>query len=233
MPTSHAPRRISKHDLKTDQFSTSIFAAREWVEKNLRTTLIVAGAIIVVGVAIWGVARWRGGQSDEALSLYGEAGVEMRSGNAAVAIAELQKILDEHKGSKIAGPACFQLAELHFRQRNFDDARVFFQRYINDYGDDLMLKSAAWAGQGAVDEQAGFYGEATTKYEKAIEVDPKGFRVPEYWRTIVRTAIAANDSTKALSAFERLRKDFPRDAQNIGIAREMLIEHGMLDPGKT
>ncbi|MEW5702796.1 MAG: tetratricopeptide repeat protein [Candidatus Zixiibacteriota bacterium] len=231
MPTARAQRRLSKHDLKTDSFTTSIFAAREWVEANLRTALIVAAGVIAMAAIVWGVVAWRSAQTREAMALFGEAGVEMRSGNPAVAIAQLQKVLDEHSGAKVAGPACFQLAELQFRQRNFDDARVLFQRYLDDYGDDPMLKAAAWAGLGAVDEQANSPEEASAKFQKAYEVDPKGFRAPEYLHMAIRAAITANDSTKALDTFTTLRREFPRESQTLNQVRQALIEHGYLDPG--
>jgi len=231
MPTARAQRRITKHEMKTDKFTTAIFAAREWVEANLKFALIVIGGTIAVVAIVWGVRSWRSGQASEAIALFGEAGVEMRSGNPAVAIAQLQKVLDEHSGSTVAAAACFQLAQLQFRQRNFDDARVLFQRYLDDYGDDPMLKAAAWAGLGAVSEQAGFPAEAIEKYNKAYTVDPKGFRAGEYLHMAVRAAVAANDSTKAVAAFETLQKDLPRDAQDLNQTRQTLIEHGMLDPG--
>ncbi|MBI3872890.1 MAG: tetratricopeptide repeat protein [candidate division Zixibacteria bacterium] len=233
MPTTHAPKRMTKHDLKTDAFTTSIFAAREWVETNLRLALIVAAAVVVVGGGTWGFVTWRNAQAADAETLFGQGGVEMRSGNMVMAIAQMQKVLDEHPHADVAGMACFQLAQMHFRQRSFDDARVTYRRYIDDYGKDPMLVAAAWAGMGAVDEQAGSFAEASQKYDNAVAADPKGFHTPEYLRVIVRCAIAANDTTKALAALATLEKDFPKDVQNHNIARSSLIEHGFLDPGKS
>jgi tetratricopeptide (TPR) repeat protein len=232
MATTHTHRRMTKHELKTDRFTTSIFAAREWVEQNLKITLIVLGGAIVLGAAVWGTISWRAAAAREALSLYGEAGVEIRSGNPAVAIAQLQKLLDEHSGSPMAGPGCFQLAQLHFRQRSFDDARVLFRRYIDEFGSDPMLVSASWAGLGAVDEQAGLPAEAVDKYRQAYAADPGGFRAAEYLRTAIRAAVEANDSAKALEFFATLQKEFPEDVANLSQAHEALIEHGFLDPAK-
>ncbi len=230
MATAHAQRRMTKHELKEDAFTTAIFGAREWLENNLRMALIVVGSVVVLIAAVWGFFAWRTAQEAEAQSLFGQAGVEMRSNNPTAAIAQFQRLLDEHSGSAIAGLGCFQLAQLQFRQRSFDDARVNYQRYIDDFGGDPMLVSAAWGGLAAVDEHAGFYAEAVEKFTKAVEADKQGFAAADYLRRGIRSAIAANDSAKAIALYDRLRTEYPKDAANINTAKQNLIEHGLLDP---
>lgn len=233
MATTHTQRRMTKHELKQDGFTTAIFGAREWVESNIRTVAIVLGAIVLVGALTWAFFGWRSSGEEAAKVLYGQAGVEIRSGNPPAAIATLQKLLDEHAHSSVAGIGCFQLAQTHFRQRNFDDARAMYQRYLSDYGDDPFLAAGAWAGQAAVDEQTGFYSDAIDKYEKAYRADPTGFDAPTYIRKMVRAAISANDSARALSAFELLQKEYPKDTPHINTAKQFLIERGYLDPNKS
>lgn len=230
MATAHAQRRLTKHELKQDAFTTAIFTAREWLENNLRLALIVGGSVVVLIAAVWGVFSWRASQDTDAQSLFGQAGVEMRSNNPAAAIAQFQRLLDEHSGSSVAGLGCFQLAQLQFRQRSFDDARVNYQRYIDDYGDDPMLVAASWAGLAAVDEQAGFYAEALEKFTKAVDADKTGFAATDYLRRGIRCAVAGNDSAKALALYDRLQKDYPKDVATINTVKQSLIEHGMLDP---
>lgn len=233
MATAHAQRRLTKHELKQDAFATAVFKAREWVENNLQKTLIVAGSVIAVIAIVWGFFAWRSSQELTAQKLFGQAGVEMRSNNPTAAIAQFQRLLDEHSGSSVAALGCFQLAQLQFRQRSFDDARVNYQRYIDEYGDDPMLVAAAWAGLAAIDEQAGFYAEALGKFVKAVDAYKDGFSATEYLRRAIRCAAAVNDSAKANELFERLKKDYPTDNATINTARQSLIERGLLDPNKT
>ena len=230
MATAHAQRRMTKHELKEDVFLNVVISAREWIVNNLQKTLIVVGGVVVLIAAVWGFFAWRSSEDAAAQKLFGQGGVEMRSNNPAAAIAQFQKLLDEHSGSSVAGLGCFQLAQLQFRQRSFDDARVNYQRYIDSYGSDPMLVSASWAGLGAVDEQAGFYAEAMEKFIKAVDADKTGFNATEYLRRAIRCAVDANDTAKAQTLFAQLQKDFSKDAASINTAKQHLIEHGMLDP---
>ena len=124
MATTPAHKRISKKDLKTDAFTTSIFAAKEWAEENVRMIAIVIGAMVILVAAVWGFSSYRANEQLAAQSLYGEAGVEIRSNNNSVAIALLQRLVDEHGGAQHAGPASIQLGQLHFQERSFDEARL-------------------------------------------------------------------------------------------------------------
>jgi tetratricopeptide (TPR) repeat protein len=232
MATTHAQRRLTKHELKQDAFTTAMFSAREWLENNMRMAVLVVGGLIVIVAAIWGFFAWQSSERLEARKLFGQAGVEMRSGNPTAAIAQLQKLLDEHSGADVAGAGCFQLAQLQFRQRAFDDARVNYQRYIDDYGDDQMLVAASYAGMAAVDEQAGFYAEALEKFMRAVDADKEGFAATDYLRRAIRCAIAGSDTAKAQELYDRLTKDYPKDAASINTAKQMLLERGMLDPAK-
>jgi len=232
MATAPTRHRLTKHDLRTDAFTTGVFRAREWAEQNVRTVAIAVGAVIALVVGVWALTSHFADRKLDAQRLYGEAGIEMRSGNFAVATALLQRLIDEHSGAPVAGPGCFQMGHLHFLERSFDDARVAWERYINDYGDDPLLVAAAWAGLGAIEEQANFPANAIVHYEQAIDVDPTGPQAPDYLRRLIRAAVASGDSAKALSAFDRLEKDYPAGGENTLIARQMLVEKGILDPNR-
>ncbi len=230
MATAHAQRRMTKHELKEDAFLNVVISGREWILNNMQKTLIVGGGILVLIAAVWGFFAWRSSQDAEAQKLFGQGGVEMRSDNAPAAIAQFQRLIDDHSGSSVAGMGCFQLAQLQFRERAFDDARVNYQRYIDSYGDDPMLVAASWAGLGAVDEQAGFYAEAMEKFIKGVDADKTGFNSAEYLRRAIRCAADANNPARALELFARLQKDYVSDAASINTAKQHLIEHGILDP---
>lgn len=232
MPATHTRRRISKHELKTDAFTTAIFAAREWAEANLRMVVMVVVGTVALIAAVWGFSSYLSRQELAAQRLYGEAGVEIRSENSTVAIALLRRLVDEHSGSHLAGPATLQLAQLQFQDRSFDEARLSYQAYLDDHGDDPRLAAASWAGLGAIEEQAGFPDQAVPKYQQAVDADPEGFQAAEYLRRLIRAAIASDDTTTALGAFETMESEFSDDLNNYPLAQQMLIEHRYLHPGR-
>ena len=229
MATTQQRRRLSKHELKEDAFTTAIFTAREWIQDNMRLVAIFAGVVVAVIVLAWAGTNYFSGREDTAARLFGEGGVELRSNNLAGAIISFQQVIDEYPASDVAGLACFQLADAHFRQRNFDDARLAYQRYIDEFGDDDMLAGSAWAGLAAIDEQAGDYAAAVEKNIRAADVDPKTFHATEYLRHAMRSAIAAQDTQGALQAFEKL-EDNTVDVRVVNLARQTLLEHGFLNP---
>ncbi|GAB4316786.1 MAG: hypothetical protein Kow0074_04940 [Candidatus Zixiibacteriota bacterium] len=230
MAQTSARQRLTKRQLKEDAFTTAIFRAREWTEENLRLVLIIAGAILVVILAFWGITSYLSGKEQAAARLYGEAGVELRSDNLSGAILNLQEIMDKHSGSDIAGLACFQLADAYFEQRRFDDARVYFQRYLDDYADDPMLVASAWSGLGAIDEHAQDYAACFEHQMKAAELDG-GFMAAEYLRQAVRCAVEGNDTTAALQAYQRIQ-EIDTDPRNVALVRQRLIEHGYISPSE-
>jgi tetratricopeptide (TPR) repeat protein len=224
-------QRFTKHQLKADAFTTAVFRAREWAEQNLRLVLMAAGGVVVVVLAVWAITSYMSGQEQAAARLYGEAGVELRSDNLSGAILNFQSIMDNHSGAKVAGLACFQLADAYFQQRRFDDARIYFQRYLDDYGDDPLLVASAWSGLGAIDEHAQDFGACFDKQMRASAVDPDGFMTAEYLRQAVRCAVAANDTTSALQAYQRIQQ-IDTDPRNVELVRQRLIEDGFLDPNQ-
>ena len=230
MATTQARQRLTKHQLKQDAFSTAIFGAREWVEQNLRLTLIVLGGAVLVVALIWGVNYYRSSRAAASAALFGQAGVELRGGNLASGIVSLRKLVDEQSGAHIAGVACVELADAYFRQRSFDEAKTFFQKYLDSYGNDNLLIAASWAGLAAVDEQASANGEAATKYIKAAGINPKTFQSSEYLRGALRCAIEARDSSLAMQVYADIQRDFPASDQNVRLLRQTLIEHGLLEP---
>lgn len=230
MAQTSTRQRLTKHQLKEDAFTTAIFRAREWTEDNLRLVLIVAGGILIVVLAIWGITRYMSSQEQAAARLYGEAGVELRSDNLSGAILNLQTVVDEHSDSEIAGVACFQLADAYFEQRRFDDARVYFQKYLDDYGDDNLLVAAALSGIGAIDEHAQDYASCYERQMEAAEIDT-GFMAAEYLRQAVRCAVEGGDTTGALRAYERIQ-EIDTDPRNVTIVRQRLIEYGFIEPNE-
>ena len=206
-----------------------MFGAREWVEQNLRMVLLVGGGIIAIVAATWGIVSYTQGRESAAATLFGEAGVEIRSNNLSAAVLSLKKVVDEYGGSDIADLACFQLADVQYRQRNYDEARAMYQRYLDDYGNDDLLVASAWGGLAAIDEHANDLAGATEKSLKAANLNLKSFQAPEYLRQAIRCAIALNDTAKALQAFELL-EETGTDPRNVKSSRQTLVEHGLLAP---
>jgi tetratricopeptide (TPR) repeat protein len=191
--------------------------------------ILGVGAVIAVIAIAWAGVNYFEGKQQEAASVFGQAGVELRANNLSAAIISLRRVVDDYGSSDVADAACFELADALFRQRSYDDARVMYQRYLDDYADDDMLVASAWGGLAAIDEHANDYAAATEKNLRAASIDPDSFQVPEFLRHAIRCAIAGNDTAAALNAFHMLEES-GTDRRNVRTSRQKLVEVGFLPP---
>lgn len=222
--------RISKRDMKQDQFVSGVFYLTEQFQKYKRAMLgVVAGIIVVVVLIILMVNHQRGKQA-EVQELFGRASVEMRSGNTSLAIIDFRKILDEHGGSHLAGVACFYLANAYYAQRDFNEAENFFKRFLDDYGDDqLMAISSYWGIAGCLEQKAEF-ALASDAYREGAQLDPEGIMAGDLLFSAVRTACSAGDSLRAMQAYELLEEYFDDEPRIMDPSRMYLYEHKYLTP---
>ncbi len=222
--------RITKKDMKQDQFVSGIFYLSEQFQKYKRAVLGVVGgivAVVIIIVLLVGQQRTKRADVEE---LFGRASVEMRSGNAALAIIDFRKIIDDHGSSHLAGMACYYLANAYYSQRDFNEAENLFKRFLDDYGDDqLMVVSANWGIAGCL-EQKGEFATASATYFTAAEIDPEGIMAGDLLFSAVRTACTAGDSAKAIQAYELIKQYFEDEPRVIDPALMYLYEYQYLAP---
>ncbi len=222
--------RISKRDMKQDQFVSSVFYLSEQFQKHQRVIYGVIAGIVVVVVLIVLLINNQKAAHQEVVELFGRASVEARSGNTSLAIIDFRKIVDEHGGSDLAGLACFNLAKANFRQREFNEAETFFQRYLDKYGDNKELVLSAMAGIAGCMEQRGEFAQASDQYLAAAKRDFQHFMATDLLFSAIRTAVEIPDSTRALRAYELMREELGEDAQMLNPAKMYLYEHKILEP---
>lgn len=222
--------RITKQEIKQDQFVSWMFYLTELLQKNKRMVLGVVGGVAAVVIIIMLIANHQQSLETEAQELFGRASVEMRSGGISLAIIDFRKIINEHGSSEIAGLSCFYLANAYFTQRDFNEAENLYRRYLADYGDDpLMTISAHWGIGGCLEQKAEF-GAASDEYYQAAQMNPTGSLAADLLFSSVRTACEAADSSRAVRAYQMLDEYLADQPQAIDPARLYLYEHGYLAP---
>ncbi len=222
--------RITKRDMKRDQFVSSVLYLSEQFQKHQRVIYGVIAGIVVVVVLIVLLVNSQRAAHQKVLEIFGRASVEARSGNASLAIIDFRKIVDEHGGSDLADLACYNLAKAYYRQREFNEAETYFQRYLDKYGnnDDLVL--ASMAGVASCMEQRGEFAEASDQYFEAAKRDPQHFMATDLLFSAIRTAVEVPDRTRAMRAYDLLVEEYGEDHQMVGPAKMYLYEHKILEP---
>lgn len=222
--------RIAKREIKQDRFVSWIFYLTEQFQKHRMIVLGGVGGVAAIVIMVLLTTNYRRSQRQEAEELFGRASVEIRAGNASLAIIDFRKVVDEHGGSDLAGLACFYLANIYFSQRDFNEAENLYRRYMKDYGDDPnLVVSSRWGIAGCLEQKAEF-GAASDMYYEAANADPKGFMAGELLTAAVRTACAATDSSRAARAYALMAEHFAKDPMVLEPAQMYLYEHGYLAP---
>jgi len=222
--------RIAKRDMKQDKFVSWIFYLTEQFQEQKKVILGALGGIVAVIILVMLIVNHQSAQREQVREMFGRASIEMRSGNASLAIIDFRKIIDEHSGSTLAGLACYYLANAYYDQREWNEAEIIFKRYLDEFGDDPLLIISSHSGIAGCLEQKGEFGPASDMYYEAAMSDLDGIMAGELLFAAVRTACDAKDSTRAMRAYQALEDNLSDVQQYINPAKLYVYEHGYLAP---
>ena len=220
-------RKITKRQMKEDQFVRTMLEARDWAQDNMSKLLIGVVAVVLLVVGIWFVSSRSSQQSQSAYDLLGRAEMELRTGQNQLAIIDLQKVIDDRGTSGAANLACLKLANVYFLQSDFVKAEEYFQLYLEKYViDDISRYSAlegiagSWTGQGR-------FAEAAAKYLEVAQLNPESILYPENLFQAIDNAIKAQDKELGLQALALLEEE-GITSEHYRTAKILMIEHGFL-----
>lgn len=226
-------RKISKRQMKDDQFVRTVLEARDWALDNLTWVLIGVGAVVVLIVGIWFIGSQSSAKSQSAYDLLGRAEMEMRTGQSQLAVIDFQKVLDDYSSSPAANLACFKLANAYYDQGDFVKAEEYYNLYLDKYVIDDISRYSAMEGIAGSYGGQGRFGEAATKFLEVAKLNKKSVTYPYDLFYAVDNAIKAEDHETAKEAFALLEKE-GITSELYRTAKILMIEHGYLayDDGK-
>jgi tetratricopeptide (TPR) repeat protein len=149
---------ISKTDERI-QFEPDVF----WAQHG-RKVIWAAVGVVAIGLIVFVVQHNAAQRMEEAA---------VRLSNASDAAA-LQSIVNDYPGREVAAQAMAKLADLQFRQGNFNDAAASYQRLIQSFPNNPLAESAQ-LGLAAIQEAQGNYQAARDSYMQILNTHPTGF----------------------------------------------------------
>ena len=171
-------KRITKQVLKEDKLVTYTFKLNAYIRKNAKKigyiTLILVFFIFVISVMYLSKKR----SESNAISEVGIAQLIYESGDITVAKDAFEDILSKYNGTKGAGISTYYIGDYYYKLNEFDEAKKYFQKYLDDYGDNDILTSSAISGIAACLEEEGEYLQAAENYKRAAEKFPDSFTAP-------------------------------------------------------
>lgn len=214
-----ARKKITKQQLKEDKLVTYTFKTQQFFEENWkRLATIVVGVLVIAALAVIYINSKKKAAYDASFEL-SVAEIKYMNGDYQSAIPELQRISDNYSGSSSAGVAVFYLANSYFFTNNYENAEVYYKKYINDYGDDPDLTCSSYSGLGAVFENRNNFQEAANNYMEAAEKFPENFQTPKCLLDAARCLKETSNTQKAVEILNRIINDYP----NASIIRDANI----------
>lgn len=200
--------KLTKRQIKEDHFTAFMLNSKHQMEENWQYLAI--GAIVVI-LAIVGVFYYLNSAKDKAqlaATQLAQATLQYRQGNGQVAILTLADILAKYGGSSYAGQATFMLGKINLETRNYDEAKLYFEKYLNEFKDNDLNRAASMSGLGIVFENQGKYAEAAEMFSKAAVDFPESPILPDLHMGAMRNYLQAGQKDKAKEHFDIINEKF-------------------------
>lgn len=218
-------KKITKQELKEDKFVKFSLQAKSYIDENyqkiMRTALGV-GAVIIILIFYYYNSQET---ENEANSQLGIAQIEFTNGNLSKASERLTRLIEAYDGTDAANEGMFLLANIHFQQRNYVDAQVNFENFVNSYSGSNILLASGYAGLAACEEINENFETAADLYEQAAELAPDFPESDNYYYLSALCYKRFGDLDKARSIFEQLASE-ATSSQRVKDAEAQLVLMG-------
>ena len=179
-------RRLTKEDIKNDQFVDSTLQVYEFLKANLKSIIISVAIVIVI---VGGFAFYQHQQQTaraeaflqytEAVEKYQEAESDWLDADGTekpfeTATTQLQTIFQGYPGTAVADKARYNYAKARYYEGDYDGAITHFQMIVNEHQpENQILALYAQKAIGNCYEQKGEYQKALEAYKPAEDRWPQ------------------------------------------------------------
>ena len=144
-----------------------------------------------------------------AISEVGIAQLIYQSGDITSAIGAFEEVINKYEGTKGAGIAVYYAGDCYYRMQEFDEAQIYFQKYLDDYEDNDILTSSSISGIAACLEEKGEYLQAVENYRRAVDKFPDGFNAPRNLLDMARCYELAGMKNEAGESYKEVIEKYP------------------------
>ena len=201
-------RKLSKSELREDEFVEWIMQAVEYVKERVSLFIGGAVAVIVVIMAINYFIESKEADQLKAAALLGDVLMVEQGGEPAEAIRYAEDLVSSYAGTPAAAQGTVLLANLHYAQGRYAEARSYYQRYLDNYEPVDVLAYAAQSGLGACLEAEGQFLAAAQHYEAYAAQQAGTIREAMARMEAARIYGLAGDSDKQQALLEEVSRTF-------------------------
>ncbi len=201
-------RRLSKSELREDEFVEWIMEAVEYVKERAR--LFGGGAVAVIAVIMASNYFIESKEADrlKASALLGDVLMVEQGGEPAEAIRLAEELVSSYAGTPAAAQGTVLLANLHYAQDSYAEARGYYQSYLDNYEPVDVLVHAAQSGLGACLEAEGQFLAAAQHYETYAAQQAGTIREAMARMEAARIYGLAGESDKQQALLEQVSRTF-------------------------
>lgn len=203
-------RKLSKSELREDEFVEWIMEAVEYVKERARLFVGGAVAVIAVIVAINYFIESKEADRLKAAALLGDVLMVEQGGEPTEAIRLAEELVSSYAGTPAAAQGTVLLANLHYAQGRYAEARDYYQTYLANYEPVDVLAYAAQSGLGACLEAEGQLVAAAQHYETYAAQQAGTIREAMARMEAARIYGLAGQSDKQQALLEQVSRTFAR-----------------------
>jgi len=205
--------------------SADFYDLMAWFQLNRKRVISIAVLVVVVGAVVGGYYWHKSNvetQAQDALSI-----IKPPSSAEAAASMDAQpylKVADNYPGTRAGGRALLIAGGNLFDAGKFDQAKQTFERFMREYGDDVLANQAL-VGIAASLEAQGNTKDAAARYDDFIKGHPGDPTLPQAKSALARIYVAQNKPELALHLYEDLARGGNNDtwSSEAGIQYQELL----------
>jgi len=225
-------QRLSRKEIKRDEFMESLGGAVEWVRENSRSLIGAALAILiamVLGAAYFAYSQGRAEKADEALwqalrvfqapldavAANPEDEVTPSFADAAERARRAQELFEavrqDFGRTEAARVATVYLGQIAAQEGDMEGAKVYWQEFITKSSDHALAIEAR-VNLMALDRAAGRGDELVTEIRAMLSGPDAGLPPDLLWYQLALTLEELGRQGEANEAFQRIVDEYPQSA---------------------
>jgi predicted negative regulator of RcsB-dependent stress response len=178
-----------------------------WLRRNQRLVVGLVSVVVIVAAGAWFVFEYQGRKETAAQQALDQARFATRTGNLPLAATDLNRLIENYRGTAAASEAVILLGQVRLLQ---DEPTLAVEelRAAIAAGVDPQFEAGAHALLGTALENIGNLNDAAHEYERAAATAWYDFQRASYLNDAGRAYVEGGDTTSALAAYRRVVSDF-------------------------
>ncbi len=199
-------QKLTKRQIKEDPLVTAAFRGTQVWEQHGTRILLGLGAVVLVVLLVFFVARTRAQSEERAAADLFRAEMSVGQNDYATAVQMLREIVDSAPGTKAARSAMLYLGDAYEGQGKPAEAVNWYRRALAKAGKDRDARVASLHGLAAALEDRGDFAQAASNYEELTKLGANDNQRGRAMLAQARCLAKAGQSKKAVEVYQAVQR---------------------------